>query len=179
MPSPLTATDFSCQELGRDARTMHRAGCKAHIHRLKSDLLEFGLFLVCIWPNSGCGLFLSLQCWTLYHINGFVAILILTRRINFQGRGSCCTLDVRFCRIKVWFSRLLFSFSFFFGSRCYSSLTCFIFFHIFLALSSLIACFVFFQYFLFCFANFYNIFIIGCLDKTLVPSRMFDTNYEY
>ena len=112
MPSPLTATDFSCQELGRDARTMHRAGCKAHIHRLKSDLLEFGLFLVCIWPNSGCGLFLSLQCWMLYHINGFVAILILTRWINFQGRGSCCTLDVRFCRIKVWFSRLLFSFSF-------------------------------------------------------------------
>ena len=88
-------------------------GAKAHIHRLKSDLLEFGLFLFCIWPNSGCGLFLSLQCWMLYHINGFVAILILTRRINFQGRGSCCTLDVRFCRIKVRFSRLLFSFSFF------------------------------------------------------------------
>ena len=75
--------------------------------------VRVGPFLVCIWPNSGCGLFLSLQCWMLYHINGFVAILILTRRINFQGRGSCCTLDVRFCRIKVWFSRLLFSFSFF------------------------------------------------------------------
>ena len=92
----------------RAPRTMHLAGGKAHIHRLKSDLLEFGLFLFCIWPNSGCGLFL-------YHINVFTVILILTREdeIAFTAGGAAVRLMFGFCRIEVWFSRLLFSFSFF------------------------------------------------------------------